>query len=91
MTNVPLHQALTDDELDLHAYFGEDDYSDAVSEYSLIGGEEDPFTPAAANDLLFTLPEKKTSSRLNCRLSLQNYRTKDDYLKKWQKRCSNKH
>ena len=30
--NVPLHQALTHDELDLHAYFGEDDKSDAISE-----------------------------------------------------------
>ena len=52
--NVPLHQTLTDDELDLHAYFGEDE-SDAVSEYSLISEEEDPFTPAAAKDLLCTL------------------------------------
>ena len=31
--NVPLHQALTEDELDLHAFFGDED-SDAVSEYS---------------------------------------------------------
>ena len=54
--NVPLHQALTEDELDLQAYFGEDD-SDAVSEYSLISEEEDPFTPAAAKDLLYTLAE----------------------------------
>ena len=54
--NVPLHQALTEDELDLHEYFGEDD-SDAVSEYSFISEEEDPFTPAAAKDLLSTLAE----------------------------------
>ena len=51
--NVPLHQALTEDELDLHAFFGEDE-SDAVSEYSLISKEEDPCTPAAAKDLLYT-------------------------------------
>ena len=54
--NVPLHQALTEDELDLHDYFGEDD-SDAVSEYSLISEEEDPFTPTAAKNLLSTLAE----------------------------------
>ena len=30
MPNVRLYQALTDDELDLHEYFGEDDGSDAV-------------------------------------------------------------
>ena len=54
--NVPLHQALTEDKIDLHAYFGEDD-SDAVSEYSLISEEEDPFTPAVAKDLLYTLAE----------------------------------
>ena len=54
--NVPLHQALTEDELDLHAFFGEDE-SDAVSEYSLTSEEEDPFTPAAAKDLLYTLAE----------------------------------
>ena len=55
--NVPLHQALTEDELDLHAFFGEEE-SDGVSEYSLISEEEkDPFTPAAAKDLLYTLAE----------------------------------
>ena len=54
--NVPLHQALTEDELDLQAYFGEDD-SDAVSEYPLISEEEDPFTPAAAKDMLYNLAE----------------------------------
>ena len=54
--NVLLHQALTEDELDLQAYFGEDD-SDAVSEYLLISEEEDPFTPATAKDLLYTLAE----------------------------------
>ena len=54
--NVPLHQALTEDELDLHAFFGEDE-SNAVSEYSLISEEEDPFTPTAAKDLLYTLAE----------------------------------
>ena len=54
--NVLLHQALTEDELDLQAYFGEDE-SDAVSEYSLISQEEDPFTPAMAKDLLYTLAE----------------------------------
>ena len=54
--NVPLHQALTDDELDLHVYFGEDDDSDAISEISLIS--EDPFTPAAAKDLLYSLAEQ---------------------------------
>ena len=55
--NVPLHQALTEDELDLYAFFGEQD-SDAVSEYSLISEEEDdPFTPAATKDLLYTLAE----------------------------------
>ena len=54
--NVPLHQALTEDELDLHEYFGEND-SDTISEYSLISEEEDPFTPAAAKDLLSTLAE----------------------------------
>ena len=53
--NVLLHQALTADELDLHAFFGEEE-SDGVSEYSLISEEEeDPFTPAAAKDLLYTL------------------------------------
>ena len=63
--NIPLHQALTDDERDLHAYFGEDDDSDAVSEYSLISREEDPFTPAAAKDLLYTLAEQnKEQARL---------------------------
>ena len=55
--NVPLHQALTEDELDLHAFFREEE-SDGVSEYSLISEEEeDPFTPAAAKDLLYTLAE----------------------------------
>ena len=54
--NVPLHQALTEDELDLHEYFGEDE-SYAVAEYSLISEEEDPFTPAVAKDLLCTLAE----------------------------------
>ena len=54
--NVPLHQALTKDEIVLQAYFGKDD-SDAVSEYSLISEEKDPFTPAAAKDLLYTLTE----------------------------------
>ena len=55
--NVPLHQALTEDELDLHAFFGEEE-SDGVSEYSLISKEEeDPFTPAAAKELLYTLAE----------------------------------
>ena len=54
--NVPLHQALTKDEIDLQAYFREDD-SDAVSEYSLISEEEDPVTPAAAKDLLYSLAE----------------------------------
>ena len=45
--NVPLHQALTEDELDLEAFFGEED-SDVASEYSLNSEEEeDPFTPAA--------------------------------------------
>ena len=37
--NVPLHQALTEDELDLHTFLGEEE-SDAVSEYSLISEEE---------------------------------------------------
>ena len=55
MPNVPLHQAVTDDEMDLHAYFGEDD----DSEYSLLSEEEDLFTPAAAKDLLYTLAEQK--------------------------------
>ena len=55
--NVPLHQALTEDELDLHTFFREEE-SDEVSEYSLISeDEEDPFTPAAAKDLLYTLAE----------------------------------
>ena len=55
--NVPLHQALTEDELDLHAFFGQED-SDAVSEYSLISEEEEyPFTPGAAKNLLYTLAE----------------------------------
>ena len=55
--NVPLHQALTEDELDLHTFFGEED-SEAVSEYSLISEEEeDPFTPAAAKNLLCNLAE----------------------------------
>ena len=56
--NVPLYQALTDDELGLHAYFGEDDNSNTISEISLISEEEDPFTPAAAKDLLLTLAEQ---------------------------------
>ena len=48
--NVPLHQALTEDELE--------EKSDAVSEYSLISEEEeDPFMPAAAKNLLCTLAE----------------------------------
>ena len=47
---------MTEDELDLQAYFREDN-SDAISEYSLISEEEDPFTPAAAKDLLYTLAE----------------------------------
>ena len=55
--NVLLHQALTEDELDLHTFFGEEE-SDVVLEYSLISEEEeDPFTPAAAKILLYTLAE----------------------------------
>ena len=55
--NVPLHQALTEDELDLHTFFREEE-SDAVSEYSLISEEEeDLFMPAAAKNLLYTLVE----------------------------------
>ena len=54
--NVLLHQALTEDELDLQAFFGEED-SDAASEYSLTSEEEDPFTPAAAKNLLYSLAE----------------------------------
>ena len=55
--NVLLHQALTEDELDLHTFFGEQE-SNAVSEYSLISEEEeDPFTPAATKNLLYTLAE----------------------------------
>ena len=55
--NVLLHQALTEDELDLHTFFREEE-SDAVSQYSLISEEEeDPFTPAAAKNLLYTLAE----------------------------------
>ena len=54
--NVPLHQALTEDELDLQTFFGEKE-SDAASEYSLISEEEDPFMPAAAKNLLYTLAE----------------------------------
>ena len=55
--NVPLHQALTEDELDLHTFFGEEE-SDAVSEYCLISEEEeDPFMPAEAKNLLYTLAE----------------------------------
>ena len=42
--NVLLYQALTDDELNLHVYFGEDDDSDAILEISLISEVEDPFT-----------------------------------------------
>ena len=38
--NVPLHQALTEDKLDLHDFFGEKE-SDVVSEYSLISEEEE--------------------------------------------------
>ena len=47
---------MSEDEIDLQAFFGEDD-SDAVSDYSLISEEEDPFTPAAAKDLLYSLAE----------------------------------
>ena len=55
--NVPLHQALTEDDLDLHAFIGDED-SDAVSEYSLISEEEaDPFMAAAAKKLLCNLAE----------------------------------
>ena len=55
--NVPLHQALTEDEPDLQAFFGEED-SDVVSEYSLNSEEEeDPFTPAAAKNLMYSLAE----------------------------------
>ena len=56
--NVPLPQALTEDKLDLHTFFGEEE-SDAVSECSLISEEEeeDPFMPAAAKNLLYTLVE----------------------------------
>ena len=60
--NVPLHQALTEDELDLHTFFGEEE-SDAVSEYSFISKEEeDPFTLAAAKNLLYTLAESKKAA-----------------------------
>ena len=55
--NVQLHQALTEDGLDLHTFFREEE-SNVVSEYSLISEEEeDPFTPAAAKNLLYTLAE----------------------------------
>ena len=55
--NVPLHQALTEDELDLQAFFGEED-TDAASEYSPNSEEEeDPFTLAAAKNLLYSLAE----------------------------------
>ena len=53
-----MYQALMDDEIDLHEYFREDDDSDVGSEYSLLSKEEDPFTPAAANYLLFTLAKQ---------------------------------
>ena len=52
--NVPLHQALTDNELDLDVYFVEDDDSDAISEEE----EEGPFTSVAAKELLLTLAEQ---------------------------------
>ena len=55
--NIPLHQALTEDEFDLHTFFGEEE-SDVVSEYSLIcEEEEDLFMPAATKNLLYTLAE----------------------------------
>ena len=40
----------------MQAFFGEED-SDAASEYSLTSEEEDPFTPAAAKNLLYSLAE----------------------------------
>ena len=70
--NVPLHQVLTEDKLDLKAFFGEDE-SDAVLEYSLISEEEDPFMPATAKDMLYTLAENnKQQAKLNLgRLGIQ--------------------
>ena len=83
--NVPLHQALTEDELDLHTFFREEE-SDVVSEYSLISEEEeDPFTPAAA-----TLWQKETISTLNCRKMLLSCWEEEEYLRKLQKRYSSK-
>ena len=88
--NVPLHQPLTDNELDLHAYFGEDDDSDAISEYSLLSEEEDPFTPAAAKDLLLTLAERnKQQAKLQAEAT--KLLKKRDCLKKQRKRFSKKH
>ena len=67
--NVPLHQALTEDELDLQTFFGEEE-SDAASEYSLISEEEDPFTPAAAKNMLYTLAESTADNTQSCRRKL---------------------
>ena len=62
--NVSLHQALTEDKLNLHAFFGERE-SDGVSEYSLISEEEeDPFMPAAAKDLHTLAENNKQQAKL---------------------------
>ena len=85
MPNVPLHQALTDDKLDLHVYFGEDDDSDGVSEYLLLSEEEYPFTSAAAKDLLYTLAEQNKQQA-----ELQSCWTKKGYFKRLQRKYSSR-
>ena len=87
--NVLLHQALTEEELDLHTFFGEEE-SDAVSEYSLISEEEeDLFTPAVAKNLLYTLAE---SNKQHAKLQEEAAKLlgRGGIPKKPQKRCSNK-
>ena len=83
--NVSLHQAFTEDELDLHTFFGEEE-SDAVSEYSLISEEEDPFTPAAAKNLLYTLAENN-KQQAKLQEDAAKLLGRGEYLKKLQKKC----
>ena len=88
--NVLLHQALTEDELDLHAFFGEED-SDAVSEYSLISEEEeDPFTPAVVKNLLCNLADSNKQQAKLQEDAAKNRWEGEEYPKKLQKRCSSK-
>ena len=80
--NVLLHQALTEDELDLHTFFGEEE-SDAVSEYSLISEEERRSVHASSQlKTCCTLWQKATSSMQNCRKMLLSCWEEEEYPKK---------